>query len=180
MKRSGFTLIELLAVLAVIAVLVTLGSRIVRSARLSARKAQAQVEMQAIETAVKAYLNRYGKMPSGRLVRQGAADIVFGYGDEASARDQSRAILSILTVADDSDAADNPSEIAFLEPQSVGRDGTFLDPWGEQYRIALDADYDGRIAIAGEELRRKVAVASVGLYLKTGSTATNDIVKSWL
>ena len=50
MKRNGFTLIELLVVIAILSILVTLGSKGLRSARISAKKAKAMVEMQAIET----------------------------------------------------------------------------------------------------------------------------------
>jgi prepilin-type N-terminal cleavage/methylation domain-containing protein len=180
MKRNGFTLIELIAVIAILGILITLGSKGLRSARISAKKAQAMVEMASIETAIQAYALKYGKLPAASLVTQGAADISFGYDESDSAAADSASIVSVLTMADDADPADNPAEVVFLEPQSgLAGDGTFRDPWGEQYRIALDTDYDGVLDVGGDIVRRKLAVVAVGLYRLKDSINTNDLIKSW-
>lgn len=175
MKKCGFTLIELLVVIAILSILITLGSKGLRSARISAKKAQAMVEMQSIETAIKSYLNEYGKLPV-EAGDQGASD---PEADETF----SRGIINILT---GENTTDNPRKIEFLEPQfsSVSSSlGTFVDPWGEPYRIALDTDYDGVVDIntdgVSETLRRKVAIVSVGLYELKGAGNTNDIIRSW-
>jgi prepilin-type N-terminal cleavage/methylation domain-containing protein len=168
MKRNGFTLIELLVVIAIIAILATLGSKSLRSARLSARKAQAMVEMKSIETAIKSYINTYGKLPVS-AEEQGAPD---PEPDE----DSSRNVIQILTAEN---TVDNPRELVFLEPQSTSVGGDFRDPWGAQYLIVLDTDYNGEIAYGGEIIRRKVGVVSVGLQLLRASSSTNDLIKSW-
>ena len=171
MDRKGFTLIELLVVVAIIAILATLGSRIIRSSRIAALKAQAGIEMQSIETAVRSYQNKFGRLPLD-ADRQGRPEQA---ADEAF----SRGVLRML-------AGDNPASMPFLELPAAGgneSDGTFLDPWGRQYRVFLDTDYDGAVGVSvnglNETVRRKVAVVAVGLYERNGSSNTNDLVASW-
>jgi prepilin-type N-terminal cleavage/methylation domain-containing protein len=182
MDKRGFTLVELLVVIVIISILATLGSRVVRSARTNAKRAQAMIEMKSIETAIRAYRSKYGILPAGELVVQGEEDITFSYPTDAgdAGDSDSEGIISILTRADDSEETYNPAGMVFLEPQGNGQTGAFLDPWGFQYRIALDTDYDGGLEVGGEQVRRKVALAAVGLYALGGdSSATNSLVKSW-
>jgi prepilin-type N-terminal cleavage/methylation domain-containing protein len=173
MKKRGFTLIELLAVIAILAVLITLGSRGIRSARINARRAQAMVEMKSIETAIAAYMNKYGRLP----VDFGAPNI-FDLEDDSASNAFSERVVSILA-GGAGEGDHNPAGMVFLEPPSDGEGGLFRDPWGCQYRILLDSDYDRRIDVGGEIVRRKVAILSVGLYHLSGAGSTNDLVKSW-
>ena len=175
MRRNGFTLIELLVVIVILGILITLVSRGLRAARLSAMKAQAKVEMASIETAVKSYWNKYGRLPSDET----ASDTEFDPEGDSLTDNASEEIISILTMAPGSDPNLNAYGVAFLDPQSGVPEGTFVDPWGYQYRIALDTDYDGLIQIGSETVRRKVAVASVGLYAIKGGGDTNDVVATW-
>ena len=169
MKRNGFTLIELLVVIAILSILVTLGSKGLRSARISAKKAKAMVEMQAIETAVKSYFNEYGKLP--------VDDGMQGRTDPDPDASSSRGIIAILT---GESTEGNPTRRVFLDPQGNAElAGQFLDPWGRQYLICLDTDYDGEIAYGGERVRRKVGAVSIGLYDQNGSADGDDLVISW-
>ena len=171
MKKSGFTLIELLVVIAILAILITLGSKGLRNARVSAKKAQAMIEMKSIETAVKAYMNKYGKLPVADSL-QGSTDLTF-------TESTSRATIAVLTAED---IALNPAEMVFLESQRQSTAvpiGTFFDPWGVQYFIALDSDYDGQILFDGQIVRRKVAIYAVGLSELSSPANTNHIIKSW-
>ncbi len=182
MKKSAFTLIELLAVIAILAILITLGSKGIRAARINAKKAQAMVEIKSIETALNAYLNKYGRFPIGAQTSSmtGFSDVEissYNPGDECELA--SREIISILTMANDADFSANSAGVIFLEPQSDGSDGTFLDPWGHQYRIGLDTDYDGQVFAGNDMVRRKIAVVSVGLYILNGMQNSDDLIKSW-
>lgn len=168
MMKRGFTLIELLVVIVIIGILIGLGSKGLRAAKINAKKAQARVEISSIETAVKAYVNKYGKLP--------AADSFQGSSDIADSVNLSRDIIAILT-AQSTD--ENPAEMVFLEPQGQAGDGVFLDPWGAQYLIALDTDYDGQVQIQNHTLRRNVAVISSGLYHLNHASNTNDLIISW-
>lgn len=167
MKR-GFTLIELLVVIVILGILIGLGSRGLRAAKINAKKAQARVEMSSIEIAVKAYQNKYGKLP--------AVDSFHGSSDVSDSEMLSRDTLAILTAQN---TTENPAEIVFLEPQGSARDGTFLDPWGMQYLIALDTDYDGQVQIQKYTVPRKAAIISIGLYRMNGAANTNDLIISW-
>lgn len=168
MKKSGFTLLELLAVIAILAILITLGSKGLRAARISAKKAQAQIEMKSIETAIKAYKNKYGKLPVADSL-QGGAEPEFNTGF-------SMEIIAVLVAAD---PTLNPAGIVFLEPQGNETNGTFLDPWGKQYRIALDTDFDNRVVVDGKVVLRTVALQSIGLYELGDGADTNDLINSW-
>ncbi len=174
MKKYGFTLIELLIVIVLLAILMTLSAKGLRYARISAKKAQAQIEMKSIETALKSYLNKYGELPVAL-----GPDVIFTYTSSAPDLPESAAIISTLTLADDIEEGRNNARLTFLDAQGDGSNGTFRDPWGYQYRIALDTDYDGKLLINGTTLRRTVALASVGLYHLNNSSNTNDLVKSW-
>lgn len=175
LRKAAFTLIELLAVIVILGLLITLVSSALRAARVGAKKAQAQVEMASIETAVKAYWNKYGRLPSDQTGQDVDIDLVSDSMEDAG----SAAIVSVLTMAEGANSNLNTLGIVFLEPQSGVPEGTFVDPWGYHYRIGLDADYDGRLDIAGQTIRRKVAVASVGLYVLNGASDTNDLVATW-
>ena len=168
MNRKGFTLIELLVIIVILAILVTLGSKGLRSARLSAKKAQAQVEMQAIETAIKSYLSTYGKLPVTEM-DQGATD---PEPNEALSLE----VIEILTAVNTNL---NPRQIMFLDPQtaSAKADNVWRDPWGIPYQIVLDTDYSGTFEYADEIIRRKVGVVSIGLNSLSGASV--DILKSW-
>ncbi len=168
MKKSGFTLIELLVVIAILAILITLGSKGLRAARISAKKAQAKVEMKSIETAIKAYMNKYGKLPiAGSLQGQPEPDFDIGFSTNT---------IAALTAEN---LTLNPAQVVFLEPQGNELGGIFLDPWGQQYIIALDTDYDNQVVIDGENVRRKVALRAIGLYELTGKGNTNSFINSW-
>jgi prepilin-type N-terminal cleavage/methylation domain-containing protein len=169
MKRCGFTLIELLVVIVILSILATLGSKGLRSARLTAKKTQARVEMQAIETAIKSYLNIYGKLPV-KAVDQGKADP--GPDDAFS--------LEIIKILTGVNSNANPRLLVFLDPQSASTtaaNNTYLDPWGSSYQVLLDTDYSGTFDYAGETIRRKAGMVSSGLHTLTGASA--DVLKSW-
>lgn len=168
MMQRGFTLIELLVVIVILGILIGLGSKGMRAAKINAKKVQARAEMSSIETAVKSYMNKYGKLP--------AEDSMQGHSDLLDSETQSRDTIAILSAHN---SAENPAEMIFLDPQGSSSDGTFLDPWGEQYRMVLDTDYDGQIQIRNHILRRKVAVISIGLYQLNDSSDTNDLITSW-
>lgn len=167
MKR-GFTLIELLVVIVILGILIGLGSRGLRAAKINAKRAQARVEMSSIETAVKAYQHKYGKLP--------ATDSYQGSSDTPDSETLSRDTIAILSAQNEEE---NPAEIIFIEPQDSAEDGTFLDPWGEQYLIVLDTDYDGQVQIQNHTLRRKVAVIATGLYRLNNDFDADDLVFSW-
>lgn len=179
-KSSAFTLIELLIVIAIIGILMSLLFPAVNSAIDAARKAQAKNDAVQIATAVIAYETEYGKLPTSPS-SDSSLDA------KASAATDIISILANLN----SPTADNPRAIVFIEVQNAKKgksglsNGTFVDPWGGTYKVALDGDYDNTLGSIGSSpgpttngLRKKVAVwnAAVG---KDDTEKKRRSVVSW-
>lgn len=168
MKKNGFTLLELLVVIVILGLLITLGSKSLRAVKRSAKRTKALVEIKSIETALNAYQNKYGKLPAPNIL-QGREDLEDG-------EEESQDTLAILMAED---SLLNPAQLVFLETQGSSVAGVFVDPWGSQYKILLDTDYDGFVDGPVGSIRRAVAVYSDGLYILMGSADTNDFILSW-
>ncbi|AKJ65125.1 prepilin-type N-terminal cleavage/methylation domain-containing protein [Kiritimatiella glycovorans] len=170
-RRDGFTLIELLTVIGIIAILMAIVVPGVSKVKENAQKAKARTEIKSIEMAVKAYESEYGKYPN----QTGASDGTFSTDEQ---------LVNILRADDDADLSeDNPRRIVFLE---VGEksldDGDFVDPWGEEYQVAYDGNYDNEIT-AGPSVNlkgRSVAVWSSGPNQNDqGGGDNTDDLNSW-
>lgn len=171
MPRNAFTLIELLIVIAIIGILMSLLFPAVNSAIDAARKAQAKNDVVQIATAVTAYETEYGKLPA---TTEAAANV-------------DKTLVETLT---GTATNNNPRGIVFLEVQGQkkGKSGTnssgsFVDPWGGNYKIIMDATYDNTITAGtnGVSLRKKVAVWN-DPTTQTGTTASQKsrrYVTSW-
>ena len=128
----GFTLIEVLVVMGVIAILVALLMPVIGTVRESAKKSQAKSEAQRIEAAIHAYFSDYNKLP---LTTQGSADVLA----------ETTASMTVIKAMIAQDPALNPRAVPYIAAQGQNLDGTYLDPWGSQYVLWFDANYDGRI-----------------------------------
>jgi prepilin-type N-terminal cleavage/methylation domain-containing protein len=161
-SAAAFTLIELLTVMAIIAILVGLLLTGIQIAKDMAHKSEARVALAGITTAVRHYYTEYGKYPLGARVPDpnSPTDVLFG-----DSKISNRELFDILrNVGPDFSTPNpyNPKGIPFLEsriaadpnapksgfaPQDAGtvKKGSFVDPWGNEYRTAIDADGDNRI-----------------------------------
>jgi prepilin-type N-terminal cleavage/methylation domain-containing protein len=134
-ESAAFTLIELLVVIAIIAILAGLGFAGLQGAIESGRKAQARNDVNQLAAAVKAYQLEYGRLP------------------------ESGQVIAALT-------GDNAKELVFFEakaakgnpPKGGVLDGKLYDPWGQEYTIELDDDYDNRVSHNGAEHLTTVVV----------------------
>ncbi len=191
---EGFTLIELLTVIAVIAVLIGLLFPAAAAVKDAARKAKAKSDIVQLVNATRAYYTEYGKypLPAGEAIQ----DIVYSGGKNSNAD-----LCNILRAVSEEDQL-NPRRIVFLEvpparnssrPKSgVAKGGAFFDPWGNEYVVFVDGDYDhsldkilGLFYSGGDHsLRSGVAAVSLG---KDGNWGTggdgrlegSDDVVSW-
>lgn len=122
MKRhsngKGFTLIELLAVLAIIGILMGLVGTAAQQSRQRAYKAKAGAETQQIAAAFKSYWIANGKWP----ISAGG-----GY------RDLTKSLMVELL-------GEGPSGVVYLDvPADAFDDDTFVDPWGNPYKVKIEA-----------------------------------------
>ncbi len=177
MKNRGFTLIELLVVISIIAVLLALLFPVARGVLDQAKRTQAKNDVTQIVTAVNAFYTEYGRYPTAL-----STDAEATYGDTRSNNEIFDELRGVNATAL------NPRKIAFLnlpiakddnKPRNgVSTDGRYFDPWGQAYRIVLDADYNEDIDDPygnGVKLRQGVIAWSLG---KDDSDKKDDVA-SW-
>ena len=164
--RSGFTLIELLVVIAIIIILIGLLFPAFRGVQDQAKRAQAKNDLTQIVTAVNAFYTEYGRYPLPSTITTDSTKLP---GDQA--QDQ---LMDVLRATGTSGSWDdpigpfnlNPRRIVFISPPAVKNAtqpragiatqtvtvngisipiGSFVDPWGTMYNIAIDSDYNNQI-----------------------------------
>jgi len=147
--RIGFTLIEMLVVIAIIATLAGFLFPAIGKSLRTAKRNTAAIEAKSIAGAILLFYNDYGYMPveagkQGFTPGPGSGD----YGDEQVESNQgfsdanSQNIIQVL-LGDNKDL--NPKGTSYLDVNTPTSTGEFLDPWGNQYWMKMDVDYDGKI-----------------------------------
>ena len=167
-REQAFTLIELLVVIAIIAILAALVTPAISAALQRAKKAQVQTELQAIKTAVQAFVNDYTKLPIS--AGHGGADTLYSGNN-------SKPIFQVLTANESGATLINSRKIVYLETTTATTDGTFNDVWGTQYAVKLDNNYDGKV----DGYSTLCIVESAGPdKILTGAGKTNDNLRTTL
>lgn len=192
-KDTAFTLIELLVVISIIIVLMGLAFPAFRGAQDQAKKVQAKNDLTQIVTAINAFYTEYGRYPTAAVADGGAT-----YGSGGT--NPSSALMRELRGTGAPPI--NTRLISFINPPPVKDDanprgginsaGNYFDPWGSQYGIAMDADYDNEInpnpygnSGAGPTPLRQGAIGwSLGKDKKKGTNGdgifkNSDDVISW-
>ncbi len=164
-EDQGFTLIELLTVIAIIAILMGLLFPAVSAVKDAAKKAEAKNACTGIVAAVKQYNAEYGKYPPLDLPagKPGEAVTDALIGDPATkAKVVNNVLFNTLRNIDAGPNKDyklNPRKIVFLEGKAVSDPtsprsgfldkggeaanlGCYFDPWGTQYNVIIDTDYN--------------------------------------
>lgn len=162
-RHDAFTLVELLVVITIIAILMALLFPAFKGVQDQAKRTQAKNDVTQIVTAVNAYYTEYGTMPVDSS-KQGFDTLA---GDPNGSYDNSL-ILDILRAIPDSswnsNNVANPKQIIFFNGTDAKdaqnprggfaptdatvnglsiKKGALMDPWGYEYLIYIDADYDG-------------------------------------
>ncbi|MEA3211036.1 MAG: ral secretion pathway protein [Chthoniobacter sp.] len=211
----AFTLVELLTVIAIIAILMGLLFPAIGVVKEQARKVQAKTDVTNIVASVKQYYTEYGKYPPVDLKSTNTTDDSMVGDKEAQATTDNNALFDTLRARDSGinvKHALNPRRIVFFESKSVSdpknprsgfadksdspSPGSFYDPWGKQYNIIMDSNYDNVITIEKQykdfaaENSPRVGCGAFALgkdnklgtdgdqTYKKGSTISDDVI-SW-
>jgi len=127
---GGFTLIELLTVVLIIAVLASLTLIGIIAVRRSMDKNTARTEAQALAKAMQSYRNTYSRWPG----QKGANEYTYSDG---TGGDQNQADIII-------ELQNNPRELDLFRDDDYYMDNNrCLDPWGNEYVVAMDVNGDG-------------------------------------
>ncbi len=177
-RRSGFTLIELLVVISIIAILAGLLSRPCK-ARSRPPKRPGQERRDEHRQRDLGLHAEYGKLPTTQI----------GFGCHGT--QETSEIMDVLSGVDQNNL--NPRKITFLEVPNAkngkngrvnnggSQSGAYLDPWGEAYWVAMDADYSEDIAdpSGSGTIRKTALVWSKGNLLKKDSKDPKKWITSW-
>ena len=199
-STRAFTLIELLVVIAIIAILIGLLFPAFKAVQNQARQTQAKNDLTQIVNAVNAYYTEYGQYPLGIT-----ADTTYGPTTNATLFTELRGCPNPPTGSCPGAATTNARQIVFISPPDVknagsprsgiGTDvankGQYFDPWGSNYVIRIDGDYNNQVANpyssnAGATPNLQIGVIAWSLGLdqaggsgdKNASTAADDVI-SW-
>ncbi|NCW28361.1 MAG: prepilin-type N-terminal cleavage/methylation domain-containing protein [Verrucomicrobia bacterium] len=164
---AGFSLVELLVVVSIIGLLVGLAAAVLPRALDAGDKSKAKGDLTAIVAAVKAYKQEYGQWPVAKSKMDQATDEYNSwYGPpttESESKDLMRILSGDMTVQKEGQTM-NPKGLRFLE--GAKSDGTFQDPWGNQYCIKMDTNESGGVEYYGtgnqENIRMSVIAVSLG------------------
>ena len=156
--HRAFTLIELLVVMAIIAILIGLLFPAFRAVQDQAKRTQAKNDLTQIVNAVNAFYTDYGRYPIA-----GTTEITFGPGGTPATNETLFTELRGCTAAAGScpaAASINTRQIVFISPPDVkdpanprsgigtaaGNLGRYFDPWGTDYVVRIDGDYNNQVA----------------------------------
>lgn len=189
-RQRGFTLVELLVTISIVAILAASAYGAYGLLIVKFRKAEAITYAKSIERAVIAFTNEYGdRFPLGETgggegdvevtTESGSATIKILVGKDVEKNSRQMDFIGDMKQAK-TDNSGKPKGGMVSENDQYG----IVDPWGNYYKVKMDADFDNEIEnpdIAGAgtklKLRAKVLVWSPGE--DKNFDTWEDNVKSW-
>ena len=159
-----FSWVVTVTVLIIAALIVLPGTS--RPRRGYAKEYRARAEIKAISNGLQQYRVHYGRWP---------------FSGEGREQKDNKKLMSVLAFRTNAPPlrAENPKRIIFVDPHPISiKDGEYVDPWGNPYRIFLDVDEDGVIQVGSVRLTNSMAVWSKG---RNGidETGEGDDIASW-
>ena len=170
-KKKNLTLTELMVIIAIIALFIALLLPANRCSYPSPRL-KAKSYLAAITIAIKQYEITYGILP---------------FGEEKTEKDmiingEYQKLMELLSCVDGPDQGKNILQnargIRFLDVPNNFEEKGFRDPWGNEFKIFIDTNYDGEIIFCGKEVEGNVLAYSFGEN-KIDDKGEGDDICSW-
>lgn len=150
-QKHAFTLIEVLVVIAIIGILAGLIFPMIGKSVNTAKRNRAVADANSIAAGIQLFYAEYGYMPIVASSQGSGASDGPAFGDE-----ESKSIIEVL-VGDNTNI--NPKGISYLDADFPIVNGEFPDPWGNQFWIKMDLNFDNKISIeAGSVPHTKRAI----------------------
>ncbi|MGA3169494.1 MAG: prepilin-type N-terminal cleavage/methylation domain-containing protein [Chthoniobacteraceae bacterium] len=172
--RSGFTLIELLTVIAIIAILMGLLLPALNAAKNAAKKSAAKNDLTQLTNAVKQFYTDYGVYPIDPS-KAGVAGTDMQYGEPGEAEPNGDVVNVLRADPNNDPLSTGTTPLGINTREQIYLDvpyakttntpksglasgssgktpngnsikvGDWLDPWGNEYVVCIDADYNGYV-----------------------------------
>jgi prepilin-type N-terminal cleavage/methylation domain-containing protein len=221
-RHHAFTLVELLTVLAIVGILMGLTVSSISSALQHARRSTATMSVKNIAHSIRAYSLDYGRYPAVAEASGPPENRLIIVGESAALATKGNAALfntlRAIPTGENTGHVLNPRQQRYYNgavakssrpPRGGFADGAsfpselagcYLDPWGRQYTVVMDADGDEMLDLgsiyadlAGPSniVRQNPAVISLaadgirgtrenaGLSQKPGNSTPPDDIFSW-
>jgi prepilin-type N-terminal cleavage/methylation domain-containing protein len=204
---AAFTLVELLTVIAIIAILMGLLFPAIGVVKQNGYKTQARNDVMQVLTSVKAYNTEYGKYPVIQDQAESSdEEKEAAVGDDAAdIKIKNNALFNTLRAIPEGlnkNHKYNPRRVVFHEGKSVSnpeqpragyvekgseeKKGCFYDPWGKQYNVIFDSNYDNVVKVRDyyseikddESPRTGVVAFSLGRDNKLGNNGDKKLKDS--
>ena len=186
MKKRNFTLVELLIVIGIIGILAGMVFGGIAIAQQRGRVTQARADMTSIRTAFEGMYRDYGKMAQGNKLGGKSFDKKTGTSPDYAyievGDNKADYCCAIAELADPTNTKDsysvslNKRKIKYLDPRpeydpsksptdSDNQENTWLDPWGNPYRMRIDVGAAETIpdpSKSGKYLSARIILWSLG------------------
>lgn len=181
-SKRAFTLIELLIVIGIIAILASILAPVISKVKETALKLSAENDANQLVIAITTFRTEYGRLPLEDTAGKDPDPIL----TEAPFM---KILLAEEDTGDDRSVLNRRGIIFFggrlqSKPGGHGLDleGNYHDPWGNLFEVFLDGNYDNRMTILEQEIRKTAGVRSMGPDEKfevPEDKGKSDDIKTW-